>query len=319
MGPRGRGQRLEPSTPTRVEAGPTSTAVEEYQEFPCDLCGARDAIEVPHCREYTNGQAVHTCLHCGFVYVKMRRSAQAIADDWSEEIFGDGYTAAIPAVRARLTYVAELIANELGLRDKLVVDIGAGEGEFLDIVRQDRYGASVFGIEPSGANCELLKRAGVDCFAGTIEEFMARPEAEALRPDIVTITWTLENCQSCTGMLSAAHRILKDGGHIVVATGSRILVPFKKTLHDYLGPNPVDTHAFRFSANTLEGLLAISGFETTHVNRYLDSDILCVIARKVEPGREIPWKGDDYHQVHDFFERWHVDTQMHYTDGTDHA
>ena len=241
----------------------------------------------------------------------MRRSAQAIAADWSEEIFGGSYTAAIPAVRARLTYVAELVANEVGLRDKLVVDIGAGEGEFLDIIRQDRYGARVFGIEPSAANCELMRGAGVDSYAGTIEEFMQRPDADDRRADIVTITWTLENCQSCRGMLSAAHSILKDGGHIVVATGSRILVPFKKTLHDYFGSNAVDTHASRFSANTLQGILAVSGFETTHVNRYHDSDILCVIARKVDPSKRMFWEGDDYLHVQGYFERWHTDTQMY--------
>lgn len=301
---------MEASTPARVEAG------SGYEEFPCDLCGKTNAVEVPHSREYTKDQVVHICQGCGFVYVKMRRSAQTIADDWSEEIFGDGYTAAIPAVRARLTYVAELIANELGLRDKLVVDIGAGEGEFLDIIRQDRYGADVFGVEPSSANCELMRATGVDCYAGTIEEFMARQESGVRKADIVTITWTLENCQSCRGVLSAAHNILKDGGHIVVATGSRLLVPFKKTLHDYFGSNAVDTHASRFSANTLKGILAVSGFETTHVNRYHDSDILCVIARKVDSNKRIPWEGDDYLQVHNFFERWHTDTQMYYSTNT---
>ena len=310
---------MEPSTPARVEAGPDTgpaLAGSGYEEFPCDLCEDRDAVEVPYSREYTNGQPVHICRGCGFVHVKMRRSAEAIAADWSEEIFGGSYTAAIPAVRARLTYVAELVANELGLRDKLVVDIGAGEGELLDIIRQDRYGARVFGIEPSEANCDLMRNAGIDSFAGTIEEFMERPDGAERKADIVTVTWTLENCQSCTGMLSAAHRILKDGGHIVVATGSRILVPFKKTLYDYFGSNAVDTHAFRFSANTLPGILAVSGFETTHVNRYHDSDILCVIAKKVDPDKRVPWEGDDYLQVHNFFERWHTDTQMYYSPNT---
>ena len=73
-----------------------------YTEFPCDICGSSDAVEIPHVRDYTGGQPIHICTKCGFVYVQQRRSAEAIAEVWSEEIFGAGYTAAIPAVRARL-------------------------------------------------------------------------------------------------------------------------------------------------------------------------------------------------------------------------
>ena len=95
----------------------------EYNEYPCDLCGHNQAVEVPNCREYTNGQAIHICVNCGFVYVKYRRSAEDIASSWSDEIFGDGYTARIPAVKARQVYVAETIDTEVGLRGKYFGDI----------------------------------------------------------------------------------------------------------------------------------------------------------------------------------------------------
>src|SRR3990167_2103037 len=83
-----------------------------YTEFLCDLCASRDAVEVPHCREYTNNQPVHICKNCGFVYVKYRRSAYDIARDWSNVVYGNQftrttYTARIPAVKARQVYVAD--------------------------------------------------------------------------------------------------------------------------------------------------------------------------------------------------------------------
>jgi hypothetical protein len=115
-------------------------------------------------------------------------------------------------------------------------------------------------------------------------------------------------------MLNSAYQLLKPGGHVVVVTGSRLLVPFKKPLHYYLSTNPADTHSFRFSANTLQGLLAVSGFEMVHINRYIDNDILCVIGRKIEAGQEISWQGDNYLDVYNFFERWHVETQMYYAE-----
>lgn len=283
----------------------------QYEEFPCDLCGSTDAVEVPYARFYTNDQPIHICTSCGFVYVKRRRSAQAIADAWSDELYGDGYTARIPAVKARQTYVAEFIDTSIGLKGKEVCDIGTGEGQFLEIISGPEYGASVFGTEASKKNCQKLTRMGFRNFHGTIEDFCSSPDYRGYKADIATIMWTLENCRSCRDMLSAAYEMLRDGGHIVMATGSRILVPFKKPLDLYLSTNPADTHAFRFSANTLAGLLAVSGFEVTHVNSYIDTDYLCIIARKKDRSESIEWKGDDYLKVYDFFERWHRES-IHY-------
>jgi SAM-dependent methyltransferase len=281
---------------------------EEYWEYPCDLCGLKDAVEVPYARLYTNDQPIHICKKCGFVYVKRRRSAEAIAKAWSEKLYGSKYTARIPAVKARQVYVADFIDVNLGLRDKTVVDIGSGEGQFLEILR-DQYGAKVFGIEPSPHNCELIAKMGIGCFGGTIEKYLA--SGIRARADIVTIVWTLENCFSCRDMLIAARKILKKDGYVAVATGSRILVPFKKPLFSYLGPNPSDTHCFRFSANTLRGILAVNGFEPLQINRYWDTDFLCVIARKDRGKTPVQCKRDHYLDVHHFFERWHQETLFH--------
>jgi hypothetical protein len=97
-----------------------------------------------------------------------------------------------------------------------------------------------------------------------------------------------------------------------VATGSRILVPFKKPLHTYLSAIPADANAFRFSANTLRDVLAVSGFEPIHINRFIDHDILCVVGKRVERNVVPTPTGDNYLDVYTFFERWHVDTQMYF-------
>lgn len=290
------------------------TTNDGFLTFPCDVCGATDAVEVPHCREFLADGTIHICCRCGFVHVKRRRAAQTIADDWSTEIFGHVYTAAIPAVRARLTYVAEFINLSVDLQGKSVCEIGAGEGHGLQLLREPRYGATVFGVEPSRLNAARLKAAGIEHFTGTIEEYVLSPEGAHRTFDVVTIQWTLENCQDCRAMLQAAHRALKPGGALVVATGSRILVPFKKPLHAYFSQIPADTHAFRFSANTLRRLIVTTGFDVAHVNRYVDHDVLCVIgAKRAADGEPTPWVGDDnYLEVYSFFERWYAETRLYY-------
>ena len=177
-------------------------------------------------------------------------------------------------------------------------------------MRRPEYGALPFGIEPSPENGHRLAARGIPHFTGTIERY-AEAAAVSGAYDVAAILWTLENCQDCRRMLRLAHHLLAPGGHIVVATGSRLLVPFKKPLHTYLSRHPADTHAFRFSANTLRAMLAVSGFATVAINRFLDHDILCVVARRAEDG-PIDWQGDDYLEVCNFFERWHVDTTVYF-------
>ncbi len=286
-----------------------------YKVFACDLCGSDDAAEIDIVSQYSGGYPMHVCRNCGFVYIRERRTAAAIADEWSDNIYGDVYTARRPAITARHTYVAGFIDNAVGLKGRSVCDIGAGEGFFLDMIRNDPYGADVFGIEPSQENYRVTSAMGIKTFKGTIEDYLASPDSDRRRFDIVCIMWTLENCQSCLRMLDAAYDLLVDGGHLVVATGSRILVPFKKPLHYYIGPlQAADAHAFRFSSNTLGGAFSLSGFEVAEVNRYIDSDYLCMIGRKMVPKPSNEWVKDDYQAVIDFFNRWHTETAEHYAD-----
>lgn len=278
------------------------------KEYACDVCGASRAVEVPFCRKYTGNQPIHICTKCGFVYVKRRRPFDEIAEVWSKKLFGRRYTSKTPLMLARHTYVAEFIDQSLFLRGKVLVDIGAGEGQFLGIARK-HYGAKVFGIEPSESNCRIMKKNGIACFRGTLEEFVRQPGLKIKKADIATLMWTLENATSPRDLLSGARLILKDGGHIVVATGSRILVPFAKPLFKYLSRNPADTHPSRFSVNSLCNLLESEGFVPAVVNPYLnDSIALCVIARKGQAYRSARLKRDDYRRVVSFFRRWHKES-----------
>lgn len=283
------------------------------RDYSCDVCGSDDAAEIDIAPLYTNGQPLHVCKGCGNVYVRRRRNFDEIADDWSNELFGGHYNARIPAIIARLVYVAEFLDERLKLKGKSVCDIGAGEGQFLDMIRQPKYGAKVFGVEPSESNCKLLDKMGIANFVGPLEDYAAsRGEADRANFDVVTIMWTLEACAQPRAMLEASWEVLKPGGHVLIATGSRILVPFKKPLWKYLNPVPADTHPGRHSANALTGILATTGFAVDNINSYIDSDVLVVTAKKMPKGSNIEWKRDDWRQVIDFFRRWHEETAKFY-------
>lgn len=286
------------------------------RDYPCDICGSFECAEIPAAARYTGGKPIHVCKKCGFVYVRSRRNFREIADDWSDNLFGSHYTARVPYMKARHVFLAETLYKELGgLERKRVCDIGAGEGVFLDLLKGPDYGADVFGIEPSRANGQLMQLKDIPHFVGAIEDYVASSGSGAGTFDVVTCMWTLENCEKPRDMLAAAYDALDEDGHLLLATSSRILVPFKKPLNYYLAPaEHLDTHCFRFSANTQRAILAECGFEVVFSNRYVDHDVLCMIARKKPSGSKIEWVGDDWQDVIEFFERWDQETRRYYSE-----
>lgn len=296
-----------------------------YKKYDCDICGSADAAEIECLQKYTEGEPIHVCKNCGCVYLRRRRSFQEIADSWSDDLYVPGdksgpssvYTAVRPAIRARLVQILETLDQEVGLKGKRLCDIGAGEGVFLEYSNRLEKGAELFGIEPSAANCRLMDGRGITNFCGTIEEYIASDVAQIGTFDIISIMWTLENCENSKGMLEAAWKLLKPGGHITVATGSRILVPFKKPLQFYIAQGMQDTHALRFSVNSLTNLFNVSGFEPVFTNRYIDNDIFCMIGRKTKVPENVDYEKDDWQEIVSFFERWDKETSDYYANWED--
>ena len=279
-----------------------------------DFKGLGKMLEIPTSKIYTTDGPLHVCQDTGLVRVKNVRSSMETAKAWSDEVYnteftGDTYTARIPAVVARHTYVADFADTNIGLSGKKVCDIGAGEGQFLEIISKNPYKAKVYGIEPSKRNCSMLNKSGFEFFNGTIEDYAESNDFSSNKFDVVTAMWTLVNTSSCLDMVSAAFKMLKTGGHIVVGESSRILVPFKKPLHYYLQKMAIDLHPYHFSANSLQNLLKVVGFEIVHVNRFIDTDYLCIIAKKPEAKINNDYTVDNYEDVISFFERWHIETK----------
>ena len=237
--------------------------------MPCDLCQNNDKfIDLPG----DPSGKIKICGECGFVLVRERRSTAEVAASWDEIYNSGGYDPNWPGVKARLYYVAEWIEQNIGWRGKDVLDIGAGKGQFLKFLF--RYNpSSMTAIEPC---------AKPDDISDDIV-WIARPIETAFIPaqyDIIAINWTLENTADALGMLRFAREHLKPGGCVVVATGSRILAPFKKPLRHYIPQDaqyPHDTHCFRWSYSSLEIAAKRVGLRVIQPNDYADRDELIVL------------------------------------------
>jgi SAM-dependent methyltransferase len=258
----------------------------------CDLCSSNAWVPLP----LPNPRGIGICQVCGFVYVRDRRGAHEIAADWSN-VYGEGYSPGWPAVQARLFYVASWIGEQYGLQGKAVLDVGAGTGAFQALLDSHFDVAVPWGLEPStaGRSQPWIKVGSVEDDVEFDTQF-----------DFVTINWTLENCHDPIKMLDYARRRCKPDGRVIVATGSRILVPYKKPLSCYLGDNSPDLHCFRWSRNTLEAAMEKAGLVPERANPYMECDWLVVSARaepvvhRLKP--RVPY--DPPQEVRDYFRLW---------------
>ena len=106
-----------------------------------DYSGFGKSITVPYSQELTGGYKINISKYSGLVSVIKRRSSKEIADEWSKKIFGkkfsrSTYTAKVPAVIARQTYVLETLIAQLKVKNKSLCDLGAGEGDFLNMLKK---------------------------------------------------------------------------------------------------------------------------------------------------------------------------------------
>lgn len=263
----------------------------------CDLCGTTTVMPILAAMPYIGDQTPPgVCTNCGFVYVQDRRSPEEIAKSW-DDIWGEGYSSKWPAVQARLYYVRQWIEQELGLPESLL-DIGAGEGDFLSMFDRELYRVA---IEPAAENRKRLLAHTNFVHTGPVETF-----DRVYQFDLITINWTLENCGDCVDMLRRAAKVCDPDGYVVVASGSRILVPYKKPLGSYFSKNPQDLHSFRFSVNSLGHAMRLAGLVPIKVNRHKDSDWLVMAGRPKRPGEGGAYATDNPNEVIDFFANWKV-------------
>jgi 2-polyprenyl-3-methyl-5-hydroxy-6-metoxy-1,4-benzoquinol methylase len=267
----------------------------------CPLCNVTDAKPIDVARKYIGDQEPPViCQGCGFVYVQNRRSSAEIAKSW-DDLWGEGYSSKWPMVQARLTYVVEWFEQEVTYWNrKDVLDVGAGEGDFAIMLRG--RDANVTPLDPCAANViSMSKRSFYQATLGTIQSYAEQTSKTGQKFDVVTILWTLENSGDCVEMLRLAGDLLKPNGHVVVATGSRILVPYKKPMSHYFSKNPQDLHAWRFSRNTLATAMSKAGLKTVAENRWQDGDWLVMAGQKRDDGL---FYHDDPAKVMAFFEGW---------------
>ena len=256
----------------------------------CDLCGSSGT-------PIDYDPRVHVCDGCGFCFVPERRSTERIAHAW-DDVYEEGlYDPTWPGVKARLYYVAEWLDQHIGLKGKSVLDIGSGDGFFLDQCRQ--RGAHPVGLDPSPVNAAKIKARDIYCWTGWVDA--DKPTVGEY--DIVTLNWCLENTGDLNGVLKVARDHLAKDGIVSVATGSRIMSGFRKPISSYFNLDiPADLHCFHFSPASLIKAFQRNEMLRAHSNDFDQNDVMIIAGQAV--GHNFKVQDDDPRAVREFFTDW---------------
>jgi 2-polyprenyl-3-methyl-5-hydroxy-6-metoxy-1,4-benzoquinol methylase len=213
---------------------------------------------------------VHACSECG-----LRRLAGDPIDYESEQYreLVDGDSSAAAYYRAHDHVLTERLGaiGIANLRDRFVVDVGAGAGSFLDAIRG--IASRTVGVEPARHFRAVLEQRGHGAFAYARD---ALPELRG-KADVVTTFAVIEHVDDAASFVEDLAALARPGGLVVIETPNARdwLIEF---LPAYAAFFYRVVHRWYFDVDSLSRVMRRYGLEperTEYRHRYDLSNALC--------------------------------------------
>jgi SAM-dependent methyltransferase len=284
---------------------------------PCPLCGGHDTRTVSRIMQHGLNLTTVICQRCALVYTNPL-PLEEVYNRFYIEAYADYYgniahaAADIGAESAYIRLLLDTIERAMLLRDKRVLEVGAGRGYFIYWARE--RGAEVLGIEPSSAFYEFLTASGLPAINATLE---TAPDIGTF--DLIAMFHVLEHFYDPNTALQRCRALLNGGGHLAIIVPD-IAAPYRSLDHYFLRY----VHPTTFSRCTLGALLDKHGFEvvtstTQGGDHWHEPRNLFVIARRraeittpfelpTQPADEILATLESYRRRWRWFNspRWHL-------------
>jgi SAM-dependent methyltransferase len=278
---------------TLLAAGVTHSLPQATEIPLCPVCGVSSTgIEVGTHGRFGMSVRNIACDHCALVYQSPRPTQAAMAEYYAtayREHYSDiaygapdgGY--AVPGdaqfEAAKDTWHQAQADNSRALGETKpgdrVLELGCRHGRTLALMR-DAIGIVPYGIEPGLSEAQQAQKAGIHCFAGTIEAF----EPGALRFDQIQSFHVLEHLHDPLSALIRMRGWLAPGGRLVIEVPN-VYQPYGLLQENFFQ----NAHLTNFSAATLRVLLARAGYT---VLRTFDQGVLFGVAIPDERAGELP-------------------------------
>ena len=212
-----------------------------------------------------------TCRACGFVMLS----------SGPDEGYYDDYVNApslSPQMRAAQEQQAAAFVQRFGLSGKRVLEVGCGDGSYVDCLR--RAGADAMGIEPSESQREIAQTLGLRVEGGYLSE--GRVLAQAPFDAFVT-RQVFEHVTDLAGFLRGIRVNLAPG-----AVGLVEVPNFDRLLRDGRFFDFIPEHVNYFTPRTLRVALELQGFDVIETAPAIDGEALCALVSLASPADFAP-------------------------------
>lgn len=162
--------------------------------------------------------------------------------------------------------------NKYGLKNKKILELGCGGGEYLRLLRA--AGAEAYGLEYAAASVRTCRKDGLKVFKGFVDSGRKLPEAPYSAFCIFSF---LEHLPEPGALLSGIAANLEPGGIGLVEVPD-----FDMMLGRGLFSEFIPDHLFYFTRATLRTMLELNGFELLELNSIWHGYILSAVVRRRE-------------------------------------
>lgn len=241
---------------------------------PCDLCGASDADEL--CLTDRKGGYLRTviCRRCGLVYSDPRPDPTQVRE-YYEHCYRLDYKASYQP-KPKHVYRAGKVAVErvrrlvpMLTRRCRVLDVGAGSGEFVYVLRAMGHDAS--GLEPNEGYARFAADIlGLPVTRGFLQDARIEPASQ----DVVTMFHVVEHLESPSNALRHARQWLRPDGRLFVE------VPNVEAVCQWPRSRFHRAHLYAFSPATLEMVGRKAGYSVLSRSVSADGGNITVVFQK---------------------------------------
>ena len=228
----------------------------------CNLCESNTNIPLFQAEDLRFGPdrkfTLVRCSDCNLVFLNPQPPEEEMANYYPPAYFGTEKILSDPEPLRETAYEQNKMDKILKsgvLPDKgKILDVGCGKGEFLANMKEK--GWEDYGVEAAAvAAVYAQEKMGVNVLNCRLDE----ANFTDLYFDVVTFWHALEHLHDPSAVLAAVNRILKPGGHLLIALPNFRSLQARIMKSDWYHLD-IPRHIFHFTPQTITQLLVKTGF-----------------------------------------------------------
>ncbi len=257
----------------------------------CLCCGSAAINKVLECKDYTVSNEnfeIWQCNTCTFRFTQNVPDASAIGVYYQSTDYVSHSDTKKGIVNRLYHYVRSftlttklnLIKEVTGLKQGVLLDVGAGTGAFAFTMQQ--AGWNVTGLEPD----ETARANARKNYKLPLEELSDLENFHEGTFDAITLWHVLEHVHDLHGYLEKFFKILKPAGRLVIAVPNYTSYD-AQFYKPYWAAYDVPRHLYHFSPKSMQILLKKKGFVLESVKQmWFDSFYVSMLSEKYRHGKD---------------------------------